>query len=368
MRTPIENVTALALVALILTACGSDKKTLKPQLKPLIEAVYASGNVVSKGEYQLFAQAEGYVLEKVVTDGATVKRGDAIYILESGQQTSRFELARKNFALAEANNGAGSPVLREAHTAVEAAATRLRFDSVNYIRFKNLFDQKATTQLEYDRARVQYENSQNEFRLQKSRYQRVKDQLSLELESARSQLAIAGNESGKYIIRSESSGKVFRTLKEKGELIRRGEAIAVIGDNAKFYLSLGVDELDIQRVKPGQEVVAVIDAFGERSFRGIVDRIYPYVNRQQQSLRVDVSLVDSLPQFYSGLAVEANIIINRKERTMVVPKSAVADDGTILVLEDGEEKKVAVKTGLQTLDEVEILTGITPETEILSPQ
>jgi HlyD family secretion protein len=362
---PFVTVVPFYILQVLMWACNSKESIIKPAVKPLLEAVYASGNVVSKDEYQVFSQAEGYVLQKLVQDGAKVKAGDALYILESGQQSSRFDLAKKNFEQAQRNYVQESPVLREALTAIEAAKTKVQFDSVNFVRFDNLLKKNATTQVEHDRARVQYDNSKNEYRLQKARYEKIKNQLFLELENAKSQLTIAGNESGKYIIRSESSGKVFKTLKEKGELVKRGESIAVVGDNSTFYLSLNVDELDIKRISIGQEVVAKIDAFGEEMFYGKVDKIYPFVNRQQQSIRVDVSLNDTLPQFYSGLAVEANIIIRKKDKAIVVPKSALVDE-TFLMVENGDKiEKVKIEKGLETLEEVEIVKGISAETQLV---
>src|SRR5690606_17191899 len=140
-------------------------------------------------------------------------------ILESGQQSSRFDLAKKNWAVASANYRDDSPVLAEILSAVNAVRTKMEFDSVNFVRYKNLLDQNATSRAEFDRMRLAYDNSRSEFLLQQSRYRQVKDRLYLELESARSQLEIAGNESGKYIVRSDVNGVVFQTLKEKGELI-----------------------------------------------------------------------------------------------------------------------------------------------------
>ena len=59
-------------------ACGNRASQSNPTQKPLMEAVYASGFVVSKNEYQVFAQAEGYIIEIVAPEGTEVKKGDVI--------------------------------------------------------------------------------------------------------------------------------------------------------------------------------------------------------------------------------------------------------------------------------------------------
>jgi HlyD family secretion protein len=348
----------------LLSGCSKDN-VIKPEVKPLMEAVYASGNVVAKNQYEVFSQAEGYVVERVVDDGIQVKKGDPIYILESGQQSSRFDLARKNYSIAAQNYASHSPVLREIVSALKTTESKMKFDSVNYARYKNLLERKATTTAEYERMRLSYENSTNEYQLQQSRYEKIKNQLYIELQNAKSQLEIAGNESGKYIVRSELDGKVFKTLKEKGELVRRGEAIAIVGNNNDFFIQLAVDELDIQRIKEGQKILVTIDAFPGKVFNGVVDKIYPIVNSQQQSVRVDGSLTDSMPGFFSGLALEANIIIRKNEKALVLPIKAIHGYDTVYLETDDDIKPTKVTTGIRTFEEVEVIKGIDSNSRVV---
>ena len=358
----------ILIPVILLISCKKNGEVVNPTEKPLVEAVYASGHVVARNQYQVFALADGYVLEKTAEDGTEVKQGSPLFILESGQQSSRFDLAKKNWIIASTNYRDDSPVLAEIVSAMEASKSKVRFDSVNYVRYKNLLDQNATSRGEFDRMRLAFDNSSSEFRLQRSRYEQVKNRLYLELESARSQLDIAGNESGKYIIRSDVNGVVFQTLKEKGELIRRGEPVAVIGEKNAFYLELAVDELDIQRMKKGQEVVVTIDALPGKVYKAVVDKIYPMVNRQQQSVRVDATLQDSIPVLVSGLAVEANIIIHRKEKALVIPKAAIAGRDSLWIKTENGREKIRISKGVETLEEVEITDGIDADTEVFLVQ
>jgi len=232
----------------LLGACQNNQELLKPQVKPLIEAVYASGFVVSKDEYEVYSQAEGYLSEKLVADGEDVKQGDPLFIIESDQQSSRYRLAKENYDMALSNYRHDSPVLEELRAAIQTARTKMQFDSLNYVRYSNLLKSNATTRSEFDRIKLSYDNSRNEYALQKSRFEKTKNQLYIELQNAKSQLQIASNESGRYTIRSQVNGKVFKTMKEKGELVRRNETVAVIGKDSAFFLELSVDELDVQRI------------------------------------------------------------------------------------------------------------------------
>jgi HlyD family secretion protein len=323
-----------------------------------MEAVYASGYVVAKDEYQITSQAEGYLSELLVKEGEEVKKGQPLFVMESRQQNARYAIARETYELALKNYRAGSPVLNELEAALASARSKMKFDSMNWVRYANLIQQKATTQIDADRMKLTYENSRNDYRLQTNRLEKTKNQVKLDYENAQRQLDIASEESGRYIVKSEMDGKLFTSYKEKNELVRRGEVLAVIGDAKNFYLKLSVDEMDVRKVTTGQEVLVKIDAFGEVVFKGIVNQIYPIINIREQSIRVDADFVNLNENLYSGLAVEANIVIQQKKEALVIPKKYLLEGDSVWTDAKGSDKKIKVKKGIETLDEVEILNGL----------
>jgi len=339
-------------------SCEMKNDGLRPASKPLIEAVYASGFVVAKEEYEIISQVEGYVSAKLAQDGDDVKKGDPLYIIESEQQSARNRIARETFDLSVKNHSDESPVLSELKAAMNSAYSKMKHDSANFARYSNLLKNNATPRAEYDRMKLLYENSSNEYALQKSRYDRTKNQLYLDLQNARNNLVISSNEAGKYIVRSEVNGRVFMTSREKGELIRRNEVIAVVGKQDAYVLQLNVDELDVQRIRQGQEVLVRIDAYPNKVFRAAVSKVYPMVDRKQQAVRVDAELLESLPGFFSGLALEANIIIRKKEKAIVIPKNALLPGDSVIIHTEDGKRKIKVTRGIETLDEVEIIEGL----------
>src|SRR5258706_6269610 len=296
----MKNILFLGLAAAFF-ACGNRANQSNPHQKPLMEAVYASGFVVSKNEYQVFAQAEGYVVETVAPEGTEVKKGDVIFLLESQQQNARYSMAKEAYDMASNNYRNGSPVLGELDAAVRSAMTKVQYDSTNLVRYNNLLKQNATARADYDRIKLVFENSKNDLLLCRSRYDKVKNQLFLELKNAENQWKIASEESGRYSVRSEINGRVYKTLKEKGELARRNEAVAVVGSGDSYYLQLSVDEMDVRRVKEGQEVLVKIDAFADRVFQATVTKVHPLVDSREQSLRVDADFTNPLVGGFSGL-------------------------------------------------------------------
>ena len=350
--------TLILLTFLILSSCRNKEDGVKPEVKPLMEAVYASGFVVSKDEYEIYAQTEGSVADKLVEDGDPVKKGDPLYVLESGQQSARYRIAKETYDLAQKNYRDDSPVLHELKTMTESSFSKMQFDSLNFARYSNLIKSNATSQAEYDRIKLVFENSRNEYSTLKSRYERTKNQLFLDLQNAKNQVVISSDEAGRSVIRSEVDGLVFMTAKEKGELIRRNELVAIVGKKDAFYLQLNVDELDVQKVKEGQSVVVKIDAYPNKIFNGTITKVYPMVDRRQQAVRVDAMISELLPGSFSGLALEANIIIRKKDQAVVIPKNYLLAGDSVLIHTDDGSKKIKVTKGIETLDEVEIIEGL----------
>jgi HlyD family secretion protein len=346
----------------------SGSETATPKVKPLVEAVYASGFVVAADQYDVISQAEGYFAEQLVEVGEKVRKGQPILALEGKQETARLEIASAALAVARKNAGTQSPVLAELNAAVSTAASKKSFDSVTYERYKNLARQNSTTRVEVDRARLASEASANDYKVALSRREKAIEQVNLDLQQATRQYEIASAESGRFIVRAEADGNLLSLLKEKGELVRRGEQIAVVGDNSRFELRFAVDEMDVNRVKAGQEVVVKIDAYGEKIFNARVSKVYPYVNIREQSMRVDAVFTQDETSFYSGLGAEGNIIVQRKESTMVIPKGLLLAGDSVIISTDGEEKKVKVKPGIATLDEVEIIDGLDKSAELVIPK
>ncbi|MBS1506280.1 MAG: efflux RND transporter periplasmic adaptor subunit [Bacteroidetes bacterium] len=355
----------LFIVAVLMVACSGKKGVVTPQLKPLKEAVYASGYVVSKNEYQVFSQVDGYVVDKLVNEGDAVKKGQPIFVIESHQQNARYNIAKETYNLALKNNQEDSPTLQEAKAALASAQSKFNYDSINFVRFDNLLKSNATSRNEYDRAKLTFENSRNDVKLQKSRVRKLRDQLSLDLKNSTNNLKIATEESGRYSVGSEIDGRVYKTLKEPGELVRRTEAMAIVGSGNQFYLQLNVDELDIKKIKVGQKVLAKIDALGEKPYEATVVKVYPIVDARDQSVRVDAEFDHGLPEAFSGLAVEGNILVRQKENALVIPKSYLQPGDSVIVKMNGERKKIKVQRGIETLDEVEIVDGLSAESQLM---
>lgn len=352
---------------LLMVACGPKETTIQPEYKPMIEAVYASGTVRPQNEYTVYALSEGYLRDRHVREGDEVQAQQALFQVDNTDQGVKVQKALTAYQLAQTNASKQSPVLEELEASLASASARLRNDSTNYVRFRNLLDNRATSQAEFDRTQLAYGTSQNEYRALRSRYERLRDLVRLELQNARGQYQLSTNEQARYQIVSVRNGTVYEVYKEPGELVRRNEAIALIGDKDRHVVQLLIDELDINRVQVGQPVEVKLDVYPNERFQASITKIYPMLSQRDNAFRVDAEFEHQPRQLFAGLSAEANIIISQKDRTLTIPKTYLVHGDSVRVKEGNETKTLKIRKGVETLQHVEVLEGVSEGQTLVMP-
>jgi HlyD family secretion protein len=346
-------------------ACKKNTQTTSPEYKPLTEAVYASGNIYPKNEYKLIANADGFLVKQYISEGDNVGRNQLLFSLESASQDARLEAASNILRQSEENYSASSASLRELETQIKIAKTKLDNDATNFDRYKELYDKNATTKVEYERAKLSYETSKGDFEARQITLQRTKNQLYIDLQNSKSNYRVNAREGDNFKIKSFEAGKIYEIYKKQGELIRRGETVALMGDANAMYIQMNVDESDFAKLKIGQEIVIKTDVYGDKTFKAQITKIYPKLNRADQTFRVDAEFVGETPQTYYGLTIEANIIISQNPKVLTIPKSYLVGSDSLWIEENGDKKKIKIVKGVENMELVEVKSGLTEKSKIL---
>ena len=348
----------------LLTACR-EAPTVRPQYRPLVEAVYASGKVLPADDHQVYAQADGQIVRQLVREGDSVAPGQALFTLEASSQQARLSGADETLRQAERNAGAASPVLAELRAQLASLRARLADDSTNYVSYQNLWRQNATTRIALDRAALTYRTTGNELTAARARLRRTRTQLRVEQATARAAAQVSATETGNTVVRADLKGTVFTVLRKQGESVRRGEPLATLGRRGAFYLQLWLDEADVLRVRTGQAALVKLDLFPDRIFGARLTKIYPALNPENQSVRADAAF-DTIPVgLIANAFAEANVVVARRARVLTVPKDLVDHDSVTVRGADGKSHRVRVRVGTQTTDFVEITAGLTEQSELI---
>ncbi|TAE21047.1 MAG: HlyD family efflux transporter periplasmic adaptor subunit [Cytophagales bacterium] len=349
----------------VLTACNRSTEGIAPTYRDLTEAVYASGSVYPRSEYTVTADATGVLQQRLVNEGDSIRKGQLLFVLESTVENAQQQAAATALRQAQANLNTNSPVLAELEAQVRNARTRLANDSVNYVRFRDLYAQNATSRAELERAELNVTLARNTLRAQQNTLQRSRNQIQVDVAQNRSQL-VASEVAGRNTrVRSFVDGKVYEVFKDPGEVVRPGDQLALVGSGSKVYAQLSVDESDFGRIRRGQEVVIKADVYPDKVFNARVVKIYPKLNRTDQSFRVDAEFTGEQPASYYGLTVEANLIISQRKHVLTVPKSYVIGTDSVWVEQDGKKQKVRFQKGAENFDMVEVRGGLSAGSKVI---
>jgi macrolide-specific efflux system membrane fusion protein len=132
---------------------------------------------------------------------------------------------------------------------------------------------------------------------------------------------------------SPIDGQVIVSSLNPGQTITTSDAVLVLSD--RLIVQADVDETDIGNVKVGQKARISLDAYPEISVEGVVDHIY-YESTLVNN--VNIYHVDILPLtvpevFRSGMSANIDIVVNEKENVLTLPLAAVrSQNGRSFVL------------------------------------
>ncbi len=365
MKIPL--MAALTALVLVQTACKPKQQELKAQQRNLTEAVYASGMLITDQDYKLLATTDGYLLKELVKEGDAVKSGQVLFQLSSSNRHTLEESARMIVQKTMPLTDADAPVLRELGNRIELARAKVTNDSLQCDRYQRLYAAKAISKSAFEKYALQLESSRREFNSLKQQYLNATYNAALQKQQANNQLNQAANEIHNAGIQSLTDGIVYEIYKHEGDLVMPNQAVALIGAG-KVIARLAVDESDLYKIQMNQKVVITIDAFPDKIWHAKISKIYPVLDRVEQSVRVDVTFDEALPANIYGLNVEANIIIVENKSVLTLPKSAIAKGDTVWVKSDKGIEKVKITRGIEDKEFVEISSGITAATTIVLPK
>lgn len=191
------------------------------------------------------------------------------------------------------------------------------------------------------------------------------------VEQKKRALADAKETLAKYTITAPFDGMVAAVEVEKGDKATTGTAIAtVITDNQ--VVTVALNEVDIARVKVGQQATLTFDAVSGITMTGKVSEVAAIGTVSSGVVEYDVTIaLDSEDsQVRSGMSSSVTIITDIAQDILTAPSTAIrtASDGTYYVLvpegtvsgASGQEEVTqrTVTTGLDDGSSVEIRTGL----------
>lgn len=348
---------------LLLLSCSKKQQTIKPEIKTITEAVYASGIIKSANQYEVFSTVTGIIKEIYVNEGDTVTAGQPLMLVEN----EATKIMKSNAAIIAENAGlkANADKLEELKLNMEFAYQKLKNDSLLFERQKELFANQIGSKTEFEQKQLNYQNAKTAYKNAVLRYNDFKRQTDLTEKQALNNLLLSKKQENDFIIKSLETGKVYNISKNKGELVNPQMPVAVIGSSNNFIVELQIDEYDITKIKTGLKVYLTLDSYKGEVYEGLIDKIYPIMNEKTKSFKVEAVFTKRPEMLYPNLTTEANIIITQRKNVLTIPRKYIAENNKVKLLNG---IWVDVKTGIKDLEYIEIISGINDNDELVEPK
>lgn len=357
-----------ALAAVVLGSIfGSERETgervytAPAKRGEIVEVVKASGEIQARVAVDISAHIVAKIERLYVEEGQTVAAGQPFLELEKTAFTAASE--------------SGEAQLRQALTRVRQAEVALADAEARLRRARNLSEEGILSAEQLEAA--QLERTSSELRLEEAR-----DTVA----NARSNLVKMQDDLGKTTLYAPIAGRVVELNAEEGEVVVSGmmnnpaTKIATIADLSDLLAELDVDENQIVEVAVGQEVDVRVDALPGHAYRGRVVEVGSSGARRAGQgdvtfFEVDVLLENPDDRLRPGMSVRAEIETAAQDAALVVPVQAVAEraaeDGggtvqVVFVVAGGTAERRVVETGLSTVTEVEIVSGVEEGEEVVT--
>jgi RND family efflux transporter MFP subunit len=171
---------------------------------------------------------------------------------------------------------------------------------------------------------------------------------------------------GIVVSKDAQVGEMVSPISAGGGFTRTG--IATIVDMASLEIEVDVNESYIARVKPGQRVEAILDAYPDWRIPSTVRTVIPTADRQKATVKVRISFDKLDPRILPDMGVKVAFLAEEvagggpaTAPRALVPQSAVRDvDGkkVIFVVRDNRLERRAVTLGGDRGNDVEVMAGI----------
>jgi len=341
------------------------------------EFIVVTGVVQPLKTYQLDAIEGGYVAQKLLDGGASVKKGDLILKLENQRLTMDF-VNRETEMYRLINELENTRLrLRQDKFALRKTLSELDFQiqqaKMDYDRSNKLFADKVVSQQEFERLKNTYERliGQREIEIENQKFQEENSitqikQLEGTLDRTKLNLSMMKDNLANLSVKAPVSGLLSRVDVEIGASITAGQNIGQIDDLNGFKMRVEVDEHYISRIFPGLE--------GSFEFNGakvklVVSKVYPEVRNGK--FDVDMTF-EKIPEgIRRGQSVPVRLQLGKPaEATLIATGGFFSDTGGnwVYVLSEGGAKAIKrnISLGRKNPQFFEVLSGLEPGEEVIT--
>lgn len=196
---------------------------------------------------------------------------------------------------------------------------------------------------------------------------------SISTSSIRAQIDSLNEKIAQCDIKSGVDGKVVKVDAKEGQVPQTGDKI-IVDDNSKYKVSIDMSQYDAMKVSKGQKAIVKIKGNDKMKYIGSVTDVGQIAQTKmddknaQQEAKVNVIVTldgagtgDSIK---SGYKADVEVVFNERQNTIVMGVDSIKQDKATkrkyvcIVNSENKVSKKYIRTGIETDDAVEIISGL----------
>jgi len=317
----------------------------------------ASGYVTPRQRATIAAKITARVNEIHVDEGMHVEAGQVLAKLDDSD-------ARARLVSAAADRDATAATLGDLRVNLENAERELR-------RVEELWDRKLVAEQARDQARMAVDSL-------RARIVVAREQVG----AADARVKVAQQDLDNCTVRAPFGGIVVSKDAQRGEMVSPVSAgggftrtgIATIVDMGSLEIEVDVNESYIARVRAGQPVTAVLDAYPDWQIPAKVRTVIPTADRQKATVKVRAAFDRLDPRILPDMGVKVTFLGEERSAPtaagrVLVPRTALLEESgaaAVFVHREGRVERRAVRLGQARGSEHEVIAGLSDGEQIVT--
>lgn len=370
MKKWLIVVTVICLVSVFFTGCGDSgnegQETAEAMRGDLVISVDVSGNLEMPRKVDLSFGTSGMVKAIMVEEGDRVVEGETLAkldapSLEASVAMAELDLEQTIYPYYSYTHARDVPgiwlALDEAKDDLEEA-------------------QKLLDEGKIDEAQLLLEQVEQSLDKAKEKSKSRVWSLPLSVKMVELQLDQAQAELDKTIITASFDGVVAAVYIKEGQQLSAmtyaNPAISLI-DPSEIKMNGVIDEIDVPRVKLGQEAIVILDALPDKEVKGRITFISLASTTEMGVVfyKTTITLENPDEELKDGMSATAEIIIEQHNDVLLIPNRAIQgswENPFVEVVTDEQIEKRQISIGLSDGIYTEVLSGLEEGEEVILPQ
>jgi len=304
-RITRHSLAALAL-AVGLAACGTGEGAESAALSTgtvgrgsLRITAEATGSVEPVRQVEVKSKASGEILRLYVDVGDEVERGTLLADVDPRDVQNAYEQTVADSRVAEQRRAIAAAQLKRQEELAEAGVI---------------------TEQELESARLEDANAD-------ATLIRAKTNLNL-AELQRADVTIRAPLAGTILTRNVEEGTVIQSASQN---VSGGSVLFIMAELDQMQVRTLVDETDMGDLRAGMEATVTVEAYPDRVFEGVVEKIEPQAVVQQNvtMFPVIVQLDNASGLLKPGMNAEVEVLINEATDVLLVPNNAIVNTSDV---------------------------------------